>query len=204
MLASVLGLLALLTYGLVAKAPDATIDDALARGEATKAPSFALEVLQPPPRDAGPLPRVAERAFRDGRVSLDELRGVPLALNFWASWCEPCRAEARTLERGWQRFRRAGAIVLGLNMQDVSDDARTFLRANRVSYPNVREGDDQTARSFGATGLPETYFIDARGDVVGHVIGQISAAQLTTGMEAATTGRPGAAASGGDRRETRQ
>lgn len=194
-------LIALLTYGLVTQAPDATIDDALARGEATTAPGFELAVLQPPPHVGSPT-KLA-RATRDGRLSLDELRGTPIALNFWASWCEPCRAEAEVLERGWRRASGQGAIVLGLNMQDVSSDARRFLREVDATYPSVREPDEATAREYGTTGLPETFFISGAGQVVGHVIGAIDDEQLAAGLRAARSGRPTELSSGGARRKTR-
>jgi len=199
---TVVGFIALLVYGLAAQAPDSTIDDALAQARATSAPGFELEVLQRGRQPASLEPAI-DRAARDGRVSLSELRGTPVVLNFWASWCEPCRVEAPVLERGWKQAQRQGVLFLGLDMQDVTGDAREFLREFDVSYLNVREGGKDTARRYGATGLPETYFISARGQVVAHVIGALSAGQLRAGVAAARNGRPAAASEGGDRQQTR-
>jgi cytochrome c biogenesis protein CcmG/thiol:disulfide interchange protein DsbE len=196
------GFVALLAYGLVVRAPDTTIDDALARAEAVEAPAFELAVLHRG-RVPGRLERVVDRAAGDGRIALSELRGTPVVLNFWASWCPPCRVEAPVLERGWREASRRDVLFVGLNMQDVTEDAREFLREFSVSYPNVREGDDATSRRYGTTGLPETYFISARGMVVGHVIGTVSPEQLQRGVEAARTGRPVGAKAGGERRPTR-
>ena len=199
---TVVGFIALLVYGLAAQSPDSTIDDALAQARATSAPGFELEVLQRGRQPASLEPAI-DRAVGDGRVSLSELRGTPVVLNFWASWCEPCRVEAPVLERGWEQAQRQGVLFLGLDMQDVTGDAREFLREFDVSYLNVREGGKETARRYGATGLPETYFISARGQVVGHVIGALDTAQLRAGVSAARHGRPAAAREGGERQKTR-
>lgn len=199
---AVVGFIALLVYGLVAQSPDSTIDDALAQARATSAPGFELDVLQRGRQPAGLRP-IVDRAAADGRIALSELRGTPVVLNFWASWCDPCRVEAPVLERGWEQAQRQGVLFLGLDMQDVTDDAREFLREFDVSYLNVREGGKETARRYGATGLPETYFISARGHVVGHVIGALDTAQLRAGVSAARDARPAAASEGGDRQGTR-
>lgn len=195
------GFVALLAYGLAAIESDETINDSLAAGRAAPAPDLVLPLLTP--GAPGPLSGRVKRAARDGGVALSELRGVPVVLNFWASWCPPCRTEAPRLERAWRSQRRPAALFLGLNMQDVSDDAREFIDEFDGSYPNVRDGSDATALTWGVTGLPETFFIDRRGRVVGHVIGAIGSGQLRDGIRAASLGRPRPALQGGDRRSTR-
>jgi cytochrome c biogenesis protein CcmG/thiol:disulfide interchange protein DsbE len=194
------GFVALLAYGLLTKSPDRSIDDALAEAKSAPAPAFDLPVLER--GDAAGDPRLA-RATADGRLSLRELRGRPVVLNFWASWCVPCREEAPHLQRLWQRQRARGAVVVGLDMQDLSEDARSFIREFGLTYPTMRDRGDEVARDYGTTGLPETYFISPAGRVVGHVIGVVSPAQLSAGLAAARAGRPAAAAEGGARRKTR-
>jgi cytochrome c biogenesis protein CcmG/thiol:disulfide interchange protein DsbE len=193
---------ALLAYGLLSKPADKTIDSSLAEAKAPPAPGFTLDVLQsgsPGPR----LERRLEAAAANGELSLEELRGSPVVLNFWASWCPPCREEAPRLERLWRESRDRGVVFLGLDMQDLTGDAREFMREFGISYPNVRDPGDDVARDWGVTGLPETFFVSARGRVVAHVIGAISTEQLKNGIAAAARGRPTGVLQGGDRRSTR-
>jgi cytochrome c biogenesis protein CcmG/thiol:disulfide interchange protein DsbE len=196
------GFIALLVYGVLTKAPDATIDDNLARAQTTPAPPFELGMLQR--GELGPVlaPRIGA-AITDGRLALRELRGTPVVLNFWASWCTPCREEAPRLQRAWRDGRDDGVLFLGLNMQDITDDARLFMRTFRIDYPNVRDPGNRVAQSYGVTGLPETFFISRSGDVVGHVVGVVSPAQLRDGIAAAATGKPHTAREGGARKPTR-
>jgi cytochrome c biogenesis protein CcmG, thiol:disulfide interchange protein DsbE len=196
-LALVAAFLALLTYGLLSKGTDDRIDQALASGRAAPAPSFSLEVLE-----RGTLPARLARpiglALADNRLALAELRGVPVVLNLWASWCSPCRDEAARLEQGWRSLGPRGVLFLGLDIQDVRGDGEGFIRAHGARYPSVREPGREIANSYGATGIPETYFIDPRGRVVAHVIGVVSERQLARGAVAAATGRVAGRSSGGD------
>jgi cytochrome c biogenesis protein CcmG/thiol:disulfide interchange protein DsbE len=126
-----------------------------------------------------------------------------VVLNFWASWCVPCRDEAPVLERAWRRQGPDGALLVGLNQQDITDDSLAFARQLGISYLNIRDRGDSVARRYGVSGLPETFFIDRSGDVVGHVIGVVSAQQLQAGIAAATGGRPLGVQTGGERRSAR-
>jgi cytochrome c biogenesis protein CcmG/thiol:disulfide interchange protein DsbE len=201
-LVGVAAFVALLTYGVVSKAPDDSLDERLAEGKAPAAPGFDLPVLQR--GDPGVrLDAVVERAAADGHVSLAELRGTPVVLNFWASWCPPCRTEAPLLERSWRRDRRRGVLLVGLDMQDLTADARGFIREFGNTYLNVRDRSDEVARDWGVLGLPETFFVSREGKVVGHVLGAVSAAQLRAGVAAARTGRPVGSRRGGERRSVR-
>jgi len=190
-----IGFVALLGYGLLSRSPDTTIDDSLAAAQPAPAPGFELPVLLAPRPERG-----LRSVLADDRVSLGELRGRPVVLNLWASWCVPCREEVPVLERAWRRQGPHGAVFVGLDQQDITGDARAFLRELDVTYLNVRDRGNDVARSYGATGLPETFFISRRGAVVGHVIGVVSADQLRRGIQAARSGRTLGIRDGGQRR----
>jgi cytochrome c biogenesis protein CcmG, thiol:disulfide interchange protein DsbE len=194
--------LGLLAYGVISKAPNRAIDDSLAKEHAPPAPEVKLPVLA-----RGELgPRLDSRlapALADGQVTLAELRGTPVVLNFWASWCIPCRVEAPILETAWEQQRPRGLLILGLNMQDLSTDANNFISRYHNTYLNIRDEGGDTAHRWGVTGIPETFFISAAGRVVDHVIGAVSSDQLSAGIAAARSGRPIGAQSGGASRPTR-
>ena len=110
--------------------------------------------------------------------------------------------------RRWPQVRRLLAIAvvilfLGLNMQDLTGDARSFLEEFSVTYPTIRDQGNDVAQSYGVTGVPETYFVSARGRVVGHVIGVVDPSQLASGANAALRGRIVGTASGGAQRPQR-
>lgn len=189
----------LLVYGVTARSPDTTIDQRLADSEAAEPPPLSLPLLAEGDTND---PRTAKvvRAAADDRVRIDELRG-PIVLNFWASWCAPCAVEAPVLERAWER--NEDVLFLGVNQQDLTDDGRAFLERHEVTFPSVRDRTDATGRSWGLTGLPETFFLDGRGRVVGHVIGAVDDEKLTAGVRAARDGRILGGLRGGDRRPVR-
>ncbi|HEU5143506.1 MAG TPA: TlpA disulfide reductase family protein, partial [Solirubrobacterales bacterium] len=95
--------------------------------------------------------------------SIADYRGRWVLVNLWASWCPPCREEAPDLERFWQRFRERGVTVLGIDVQDNSDDALAFVREHRLTYPQLRSVGDERSEAFGSTGVPENFLVDPRG-----------------------------------------
>ena len=108
------------------------------------------------------------------------------------------------MEHAWrQQARPNGVLFLGLDIQDVTADARSFMRHYAVDYPNIRDPTNDVARTYGATGVPETFFITAQGRIVAHVIGESSTQQLTAGIAAATSGKVESALQGGAQRSLR-
>jgi cytochrome c biogenesis protein CcmG/thiol:disulfide interchange protein DsbE len=147
-LVPVLALLLVIGYQSVRKQQPESITMGLARGQRPPAPAFEL-------------PR-----FDEGTLSLASLRGQYVLVNFWASWCIPCRDEAPLLERAWREYRARGLVVVGVNIQDLEPEARKFIAEFKVSYPNVRDRDGRVSRAYGTTGVPESFFIDREGRVV--------------------------------------
>jgi len=173
-LALVVALFALLVWKIAFGQSGADLVAAIKRGERPAAPSLDLAVIWHRP---SAWPERIRPALADGRVQLDELRGTPVLLNFWASWCISCKEEAPFLAASARAHRREVAF-LGLDIQDFASDARRFLRESDVPYPSVRETGDEIHTSYGLTGLPETYYIDGRGRIVAHARGAISREEL--------------------------
>jgi cytochrome c biogenesis protein CcmG/thiol:disulfide interchange protein DsbE len=138
---AVLAVVGLLTYGLVSKG-----SSGVALGEA--APAESLPRLQ-----------------GSGDESLADYRGRLVLVNFWASWCGPCREEAPTLERFQQHHGDNDFTVVGIDSRDLSGDGRDFVKKYGLSYPQLRDGDGDAAHAFGTTGVPENFLIDPRGKV---------------------------------------
>jgi cytochrome c biogenesis protein CcmG, thiol:disulfide interchange protein DsbE len=100
-----------------------------------------------------------------GRGSLADYRGRWVLVNFWASWCLPCRQEAPALEAFQQRHEGPKFTVLGIDTQDLSDDGRAFMRRYHLSYPQLHDGEGHAAQEFGTTGVPENFLVDPNGKV---------------------------------------
>jgi cytochrome c biogenesis protein CcmG/thiol:disulfide interchange protein DsbE len=112
----------------------------------------------------------------EGSIGLASYRGRPVVVNFWASWCVPCRDEAPVLERTWATHRSRGLVVLGVDASDdFAGDARKFARTLGLTYPLVRDPRGSTLGHWGVGNLPTTFFVDRRGRVVGRVLGSIEA-----------------------------
>ncbi len=100
----------------------------------------------------------------DGKpVSLVSLRGKPVIVNFWASWCLSCKDEHTYLLDAWRAYSSRGVAFLGVIYQDTPSDARAFLNQNGRGWPQLRDPGQQTAVDYGVVKIPETYFIDRHG-----------------------------------------
>lgn len=144
----ILALLLVIGYQSVRRQQPESITAGLARGQRPAAPAFSL-------------PR-----FDGGTLALSSLRGRYVLVNFWASWCIPCRDEAPLLERASREYAERGLVVVGVNIQDLEPEARKFIAEFKISYPNVRDRDGRVSRAYGTTGVPESFFIDREGQVV--------------------------------------
>lgn len=161
LLAGVAALLALLTIDVTA--PTTAVDTPIV---GRPAPAFDLETLD------------------GGRLSLAELRGAPVVVNFWASWCIPCREEAPLLTRAAQRYAAQGLRVVGIVYQDGAESARDFVSRYGQTYPAVLDPDGRTAIDYGVFGIPETFFIDRTGVVRSRQVGPVTEDGLRRQIEA--------------------
>jgi cytochrome c biogenesis protein CcmG, thiol:disulfide interchange protein DsbE len=100
-----------------------------------------------------------------GQGSIADYRGRWVLVNLWASWCVPCRQEAPELDRFARRYRKRDVSLLGINVQDNSNDALAFLRDYRVGYRQLRSVGDERSEAFGSIGVPENFLVDPRGRV---------------------------------------
>jgi cytochrome c biogenesis protein CcmG, thiol:disulfide interchange protein DsbE len=139
-------LVALLAFGLTRRA-DGSIDAQLEQGRRPPAPHLRLPGL------AG------------GERALTAWRGQVVVLNFWASWCAPCRDESPLLQRFHDRIRPRGGTVVGVDVLDVASDARAFVHDFKLSYPMLRDKEGERLSEYGVRGYPETFVIDRRGRI---------------------------------------
>ncbi|MEX1020853.1 MAG: TlpA disulfide reductase family protein, partial [Litorilinea sp.] len=124
-------------------------------------------------RADGLAPPINFTTFDNEVIAWDDLRGQGIVVNFWASWCDPCREEAALLEATWRREQDNGIVFLGMDYLDQEPAARAFMAEYDVTYPNGPDLRSEAARRYGIKGVPETYFIDPQGQIVGSVIGPI-------------------------------
>jgi cytochrome c biogenesis protein CcmG/thiol:disulfide interchange protein DsbE len=135
-------------------------------------------------------------------IGLASLRGKPVVLNFWASWCDPCRAEAPELARTARQY-TASVRFLGMAILDGRDAGLAYMARYKVPYESVRDARGTVSKLFGVTGVPETVFIDARGVIVGHYIGAFTRGQLGPIVAELISLRPGEKIEISGRGETR-
>lgn len=178
--------LALLGWATLVPARGESLVASIAAGKAPTAPSFELPILW---RRLGTWPPELAPATTDGRVALEELRGHPTVLNFWASWCIPCREEAPILNAS-ARVHKGEVAFVGIDVKDLRSDALSFLREFGVPYVSVRDRGDNAFDAYGLTGVPETYYLDARGRIVSHTPGPITQDSLEAGIRAARRRAP--------------
>jgi cytochrome c biogenesis protein CcmG, thiol:disulfide interchange protein DsbE len=139
---AVLALVGLLGFGLLSKG------------------SASVDIGEPAP--AEPLPLLEGK----GEGSVADYRGRWVLVNFWASWCDPCREESPALESFQRQNGGPRFTVLGIDTRDLTDDGLDFVDRYGLSYPQLRDGDGSRANDFGTTGVPESFLVDPKGKLV--------------------------------------
>jgi cytochrome c biogenesis protein CcmG, thiol:disulfide interchange protein DsbE len=124
-----------------------------------------------------------ERLDGSGRVSLADYTGKVVVLNFWASWCPPCKVENPALVRVWERYRGSDVVILGVLFYDSVENGRDYVSRMGAVWPQVVDDNGFAALSYGVFIPPETYFIAPDGVIAGRHIGAIDEATLVRGIE---------------------
>lgn len=154
---SVLALLGLLAWGLI-KARAGPVDNGLA-------PDFSLTGF-------------------DGRtVTLSELRGQVVIINFWASWCLPCREEAAYLEQTWRKYKDQGVVFIGVDYVDTEKAALAYIQEFDITYINGPDLQTRISQAYNIQGVPETFFVAKNGELRGVHIGPLVPPQLDDKIE---------------------
>ena len=157
------GLLSVLAYGMAA-----------GRGSEGRTGAF-------PVRER-PAPDFTLNLFDGGKLTLSELKGRAVIINFWASWCKACKEEAPVLEAGWQKYREKGVVFIGLNFRDNEADARAHIKEFGKTYP-IGPDPGNLSVDYGVLGVPETFFINREGVIVGRWIGALNKEKLEAYVE---------------------
>jgi cytochrome c biogenesis protein CcmG/thiol:disulfide interchange protein DsbE len=181
----VLALFALLSYrivhGLSGARAAARLTRAITSHHSPAAPNVRLSVIWP---QTGTWPRPLRAAARRGTLRLGDLRGYPVVLNFWASWCSPCQREAALLASA-AKAQRGRVVFVGVDVNDLTGDARRFLSVHHVPYVAVHSQSSISTR-FGLIGLPETFYLDRSGRIQDVTRGQLSGATLRQALSRAS------------------
>ena len=160
------GLLAFLLSQLLTPAPHAQSDPLIGH----PAPDFSLSMLHP--------------TTGTSMLSLSDFKGKPIVLNFWASWCDPCKQESPLLESTWKQIQAQGKdiVFLGIDYQDANKDGLSFLQQYNITYPTVRD-DGSVASKYGLASLPDTIFINRNGTVMSKVSQELTAQSLASNLK---------------------
>jgi cytochrome c biogenesis protein CcmG/thiol:disulfide interchange protein DsbE len=127
---------------------------------------YGLQLRTAPPLASGSAPEFSMTTFDGQRVASSELKGQVLVVNFWASWCVPCRDEAPALQRAWEQYRDRGLVIVGVDYVDTEPEAKNFIAEFKQTYPNGPDVGTRISQAYHISGVPETYFIGKDGKLL--------------------------------------
>lgn len=145
--------------------------------------AWGLAKAQKGPIENGPAPDFTLQGFDGRSVTLSELRGQVVIVNFWASWCDPCREEAAYLEQTWRKYKDKGVVFLGVDYVDTEKAALAYINEFDITYINGPDLKTEISDAYNIKGVPETFFITKNGEVRGMHIGPLYPPDLDEKIE---------------------
>ena len=130
-----------------------------------------------------PVPDIELRLLDGSSMALADLKGQVVVLNFWASWCAPCRREARDLQSVWEAYQERGVAFVGVTYHDAQDASLAFIEEYGITYPNGVDEMGRISDALGVTAVPETYVIDREGLLAWSQIGEVRAESLSRQLD---------------------
>jgi len=119
----------------------------------------------------GPAPRFSSMTPEGKKMGIDDLKGKLVVLNFWATWCPPCRLEMPSMEKLYQEFKGEGLEVVAINFMEKEKPIKSFLKENGFTFPVLLDKKGEIARNYGVHGLPVTYLIARNGNLIARSMG---------------------------------
>jgi cytochrome c biogenesis protein CcmG/thiol:disulfide interchange protein DsbE len=135
------------------------------------------------PRASGLAPDFTIQSYSGQTVTLSQLRGKVVIVNFWASWCPPCREEASYLEETWRKYKDKDVMFIGVDWVDTPENALAYIKEFDITYPNGPDVGTKAAQAYRIQGVPETFFVDKHGSLKGVQIGPLKAPELDRKIE---------------------
>jgi len=140
--------------------------------------AWGLIKVQAGPLDDGLAPDFTITGFDSRTVNLSQLRGQVMIINFWASWCPPCREEAAYLEETWRKYQGQEVVFIGVDWVDTEKEALAYIKEFDITYINGPDIGTRIAQAYNIQGVPETFFVARNGELRGVQIGPLKAPQL--------------------------
>jgi len=126
-----------------------------------------------PPLVGSPAPEIVLKDLQGQEVKLSDLRGKVVLLNFWATWCKPCKEEMPAMQASYDKLRDQGFVVLAVNELEDVDKVIEHIRTHRHTFLVVMDHDNRVANRYGVVGLPASFLIDRQGIVREHIFGNL-------------------------------
>ena len=142
-----------------------------------------LKKVQAGPLDRGTAPEITLTGYDGREFKLSDLRGQVVIVNFWASWCPPCREEAAYLEQTWRKYEGKGVVFVGVDWVDTEKEARAYIDEFDITYINGPDVGTRAAQVYNIQGVPETFYVAKNGELRGVHIGPLQSPQLDEKIE---------------------